>query len=236
MSISSWTARLRSPSPVFIPWIANGSPMIEPTVLRGFSDEYGSWKIICISRRSSISCLALDVGDLLALELDRAAGRVEQPQQQAAGGRLAAAGLADEAERLAALDVERDAVDGVHGADLLAEDHPGGEREVLLEIADLVQRLAAAARAAHVTRRSPPRRSADRSCRALSGHHVGARLLGPLALAQVVPDPPAHAGVEQAGDAVAGVAVRPARASARPACAPRARTGSAGGTSSRSAG
>ena len=33
----------------------NGSPMIEPTVLRGFSDEYGSWKIICMSRRSGLS-------------------------------------------------------------------------------------------------------------------------------------------------------------------------------------
>ena len=32
----------------------NGSAMIEPTVLRGFSDEYGSWKIICISRRSGL--------------------------------------------------------------------------------------------------------------------------------------------------------------------------------------
>ena len=26
-------------------WIANGSPTIWPTLLRGFSDEYGSWKI-----------------------------------------------------------------------------------------------------------------------------------------------------------------------------------------------
>ncbi len=33
-------------------WIAYGAPMICPTVCRGFSDEYGSWKTICISRRS----------------------------------------------------------------------------------------------------------------------------------------------------------------------------------------
>ena len=26
--------------------------MIDPIVCRGFSDEYGSWKMICISRRS----------------------------------------------------------------------------------------------------------------------------------------------------------------------------------------
>ena len=39
-------------------WMMNGSPMIEPTVLRGFSDEYGSWKIICMSRRSGLSTRA----------------------------------------------------------------------------------------------------------------------------------------------------------------------------------
>src|SRR5215217_7765640 len=32
----------------------NGSEMIVPTVRRGLSDEYGSWKIICISRRSGL--------------------------------------------------------------------------------------------------------------------------------------------------------------------------------------
>ena len=29
--------------------------MIDPIVLRGFSDEYGSWKIICISRLTAFS-------------------------------------------------------------------------------------------------------------------------------------------------------------------------------------
>ena len=33
-------------------WIENGWPMIWPTVWRGLSDEYGSWKTICISRRT----------------------------------------------------------------------------------------------------------------------------------------------------------------------------------------
>ena len=55
----SWTTRLRSPLPWCIPWIANGSEMIVPTVRRGFSDEYGSWKIICISRRSGLSSFVL---------------------------------------------------------------------------------------------------------------------------------------------------------------------------------
>ena len=37
----------------------SGSAMIEPTRLRGFSDAYGSWKTICISRRSGRSSRAL---------------------------------------------------------------------------------------------------------------------------------------------------------------------------------
>src|SRR5438552_11236684 len=31
-------------------WISSGSPIMSPTVIRGFSDEYGSWKMICMSR------------------------------------------------------------------------------------------------------------------------------------------------------------------------------------------
>src|SRR5574337_548467 len=33
-------------------WISNGSPTMSPTVMRGFNEEYGSWKMICMSRRS----------------------------------------------------------------------------------------------------------------------------------------------------------------------------------------
>ena len=32
--------------------MANGSPMIEPTRRRGFSEPYGSWKITWTSRRT----------------------------------------------------------------------------------------------------------------------------------------------------------------------------------------
>src|SRR5213082_2976017 len=34
----------------------SGALTIAPTVCRGFSDEYGSWKIICTSRRSGRIC------------------------------------------------------------------------------------------------------------------------------------------------------------------------------------
>ena len=33
----------------------SGSPTISPHVMRGLSDEYGSWKTMCISRRSGRS-------------------------------------------------------------------------------------------------------------------------------------------------------------------------------------
>src|SRR6266542_1585613 len=42
-----------------MPWICNGSPMIAPTRLRGFRDEYGSWKIIWTCRRNWRSALPL---------------------------------------------------------------------------------------------------------------------------------------------------------------------------------
>src|SRR3546814_3556697 len=36
-------------------WIVSASPMIDPTVIRGFSEANGSWKMICMSRRSAVS-------------------------------------------------------------------------------------------------------------------------------------------------------------------------------------
>ena len=42
-----------------MPLISIGPPMMVPTVCRGFSDEYGSWKIIWISERTGVICLRL---------------------------------------------------------------------------------------------------------------------------------------------------------------------------------
>ena len=33
------------------PWMRRPSPMLSPIGVRGSSDEYGSWKMICIRRR-----------------------------------------------------------------------------------------------------------------------------------------------------------------------------------------
>src|SRR3712207_5900907 len=110
--------------------------MIVPTVLRGFSDEYGSWKIICISRRSGLS------SPCESLAMSRPSQGIDPPGDEPCGRRLAAAGLADDAERLAAQEVEAHAVDRFDGPDLLAEDQAALDREVLLEVADLHQDVA----------------------------------------------------------------------------------------------
>jgi len=52
------------------------------------------------------------VREVAAVEHDRAGGRLEEAEQRAAERRLAAAGLADQPERLAVLDFERDLGDG----------------------------------------------------------------------------------------------------------------------------
>ena len=80
--------------------------MIEPTVIRGLRLACGSWKIICISRPQRPERPALEAGDVAALEPDRAAGRLVEPQDRPARRGLAAARLADEPEGLARGDVE----------------------------------------------------------------------------------------------------------------------------------
>ena len=82
---------------------------------------------------------ALDPRDIRPIELDPARRRVEEAQDHPADRRLAAARLADEPERLAAPDVERDAVDRLDRADLALED-TAADREVLDEVRDADQR------------------------------------------------------------------------------------------------
>jgi hypothetical protein len=68
-------------------------------------------------------------------------GRLDEPDDGPGEGRLAAARLADEPERLAAVHVERHAVHGAHVAHAALEDQALGDREV-----DLAGRRCAAAR------------------------------------------------------------------------------------------
>ena len=60
--------------------------------------------------------------DLVALELDAAFGRRNEPEQRAAERRLAAPRLTDESEDLTAVDVERDVVDGLHASGFTPDD------------------------------------------------------------------------------------------------------------------
>jgi len=85
--------------------------MMRPIVMRGFSEPTGSWKMICILRRSRFIS-AEPARRTSAPRSGRSGGGGDEAEERAADGRLAAAGLADEAERLTGGEVEADAVDG----------------------------------------------------------------------------------------------------------------------------
>ncbi len=74
-----------------------------------------------------------------AIELDRAVGRRLEAEHELGRGGLAAAGLADDAERLAGHDLERHAVDRAHDRAAPIE-HAATDREVLAQIARLQER------------------------------------------------------------------------------------------------
>ena len=67
-----------------------------------------------------------------ALEHDAAGGGLEHAQDGETGGRLAAAALADEPQRVAALQRKAHAVDRLHGADLALDDDALGEGKMHL--------------------------------------------------------------------------------------------------------
>ena len=69
-------APARSPSRLLrvpMPCTSSGSATMSPTVMRGSSDEYGSWKTICMSCRIRRSSSPFSVRQLPPLEADRAA-------------------------------------------------------------------------------------------------------------------------------------------------------------------
>ena len=80
------------------------------------------------------------VRDVLSVEDDPPFGRLVEADERASDRRLAAARLADETERLAALDRERDPVHGLDVADVAVEDEAALDREVDLQPVDLDQR------------------------------------------------------------------------------------------------
>ena len=108
-------------------------------VSTGLSDVIGSWKIIEMSLpRSARISASGSVEQIPPLEADCAADdaagrRLDQPQDRQRGDALAAAGFADDAQRLAGAQRKRDAVDRAHDA-------VAGE-EIGLQIVDLENRV-----------------------------------------------------------------------------------------------
>ena len=81
------------------------------TLRRGFSDEFGSWNTACTAPAEVAEPPLGHGGDVLAVEDDAPARRRQEPQDQPPDRPLAAAALADHAERLARGDVEAHVVD-----------------------------------------------------------------------------------------------------------------------------
>ena len=102
--------------------------------MTGFSDVIGSWNTIDICAPQYVAHLPVgQVDGLGALEADRALAHEvaagEEAHDRAREHGLAGSGLADDAERLAALERERDTVDGAH--------EPAVGLEVGLDVGDL---------------------------------------------------------------------------------------------------
>ena len=94
-----------------IPLTISPSSMICFTDRRGLSDENGSWKTTCMLRPERPHLGLRFRVEAFALPVDRATVIVQQPQDGLAERGLAGAGLADDAERLAALQSEAHVVD-----------------------------------------------------------------------------------------------------------------------------
>ena len=92
--------------------------MISPTVMRGLSDAYGSWKTICMraAQRRMRRGRAAESGRRRRTRRWPAVGSMQAQQTARPSVVLPQPLLADEAERLAARDREADAVDGLHAA------------------------------------------------------------------------------------------------------------------------
>ena len=85
----------------------------------------------------------VEIRDVAALEDDAPRGQLVQAHEAPPERRLATAGLADEAERLACPHLQRHVVDGLHASDLPADDASPLDREVLGHALGREQRLLA---------------------------------------------------------------------------------------------
>ena len=94
-------------------WLRHGSAMMSAAVIRAFSEAYGSWNTICTRRRNFSRSLPRRLNGSMPSNAHRARVGALQHQQCPCQRGLSAAGLADQAERLTARQVEGDAVERV---------------------------------------------------------------------------------------------------------------------------
>src|ERR1019366_8571240 len=92
----------------------------------------------------SLQLGTLAIGHVRPFEQDRPRGWIEQPDQQTRRRALAAAGLPDDPDGLATLDVERDSIDRLDRPHSALKDDPPGDRKMLRQVTDLEQRVARA--------------------------------------------------------------------------------------------
>ena len=90
---------------------------------------------------TTLNVLARERVHVLAFHEHLTRGRLLQFQDELGGRGLAAAGLADDRERLALTEREGDAVDRLHRADDLHEEKALGDREVLGQALNAKDRL-----------------------------------------------------------------------------------------------
>src|SRR5919201_1648584 len=84
---------------------------------------------------------ARELRDIVAVEDEAAVREVVEPNEATTQRRLAAARLADEADCLAAMDLERDVVDRMDPRDLTLEQDPPLDREVLDDVLGLKEEI-----------------------------------------------------------------------------------------------
>ena len=126
--------------------MTSASPMIAPTVMRGLSEANGSWKMICMSRRSARSSSLVERGDVLrrrtstSPEVGSISRRMQRPVVD-----LPQPDSPTRPSVSPAVEVEADAVDRMHARRPCATSRPPLTGKCFDQIADAQQRFASSA-------------------------------------------------------------------------------------------
>ena len=118
--------------------ITSGSPTMRSTVMRGSSEEKGSWKMICMFGRTAsqlftVQLFQVDPALLGIVEADLPSGGIQQAHDRAPGGGLTAAAFAHQAQGLAFIHEQVNPIDGLYRAHT-ALDEAALDREMLLQV------------------------------------------------------------------------------------------------------